>query len=173
MKNAPMRFCGLTFGHNPEKLVIEAYSNVFELMPPCCEPDSVYLGERRAVIKGEGELYGADCMEQFAALEAFHRSHAVGKLTLPHRKPIYACLKELELIAAPVDDVIRYRFVFTQAKSPRRASDSAEYCSVGSSGGSLWDIAYRYNTSVERLVELNPDISLIDSIAAGVRVRIC
>lgn len=173
MKYAPMRFCGLSLSHNPHKLKIESDSNIRELMPPCCEPDSVYLGLRRAVISGEGEIYGPDCMERYSQLEAFHRAHTPGMLTVPHRQPVYAYLKELELTAGPVGDVIGYRFVFTQAQSPRKESESPVYYSVRYPRESLWDIAYAFDTEVEKLIGLNPDIPYIDNIEYGSRVRIC
>ena len=173
MKNAPMRFGGMSLSHNPYKLTIECESNIIELKPPCCDADSVDLGGRISRISGEGELYGADCMKQFSALEALQREHIRAILSLPRRRPIYACLKELELIAEPVDNVLKYRFVFIQAQSPRKSERLGVYHTVIQNGESLWDISYAYKVPIERLIELNTAIPYIDSIDEGVKVRIC
>lgn len=173
MKNAPMRFGGMSLSHNPHKLIIERESNIVELSPPCCDADSVDLGGKISRISGEGELYGADCMKRFASLEALQRERVRAKLSLPRRRPIYAYLKELELIAEPVDNVLKYRFVFIQAQSPRKSERFAVYHTVTQAGESLWDIAYAYKTPIEKLIELNTAIPYIDSIDEGVKVRIC
>lgn len=172
MKNAPMRFGGLSLSHNPHTLKIEHSGNIRELMPPCCEPDSVYLGERISRVSGEGELYGEDCLERYSALEKLYRAHKLSKLVLPHMRPIYAYIKELELTAEPVDDVLRYRFVFTEAQSPRKCERLGVYHTVIGTED-LWDISYSYSVPIERLVELNTGIPYIDSIEEGTRVRIC
>ena len=173
MKNAPLRFGGLSLSHNPHKLSIKYSGNIRELTPPCCEPDSVYLGDRVSRVSGEGELFGGDCLEQFAVLEELRRSHTRAKLSLPRMRPFYAYLKELELIAGPVDNVLTYRFEFTRAQSPRRSGRLGVYHTVIEQGESLWDIAYSYSVPIERLIELNTGIPYIDSIDEGVKVRIC
>lgn len=173
MKNAPMRFGGLSLNHNPHKLVIGNNSNIRELMPPCCDADSVYLGERMKTVSGEGELYGADCLEQFAALDAMRKSYVCKKLSLPRLRPFYAFLQELEMTAQPVDGVLSYRFVFCQAQSPRKSVVSNEFYTVTDDGESLWDISYLFSVKPERLVELNPRIRYVDELSAGMRVRIC
>ncbi len=172
MKNAPMRFGGLSLSHNPHTLIIEHSGNIRELMPPCCEPDSVYLGERISRVSGEGEIYGEDCIERFAVLEKLYKVHIRSKLALPHMRPIYAYIKELELIAEPMDNVLRYRFVFTEAQSPRKSERLGVYHTVIGSE-SLWDISYSYGVPIERLIELNTGIPYIDDVSEGTRVRIC
>lgn len=173
MKNAPMRFDGMSLRHNPAALRIENRENIRELGSPCCEPDSVGLGIAMRRISGEGELYGADCIAQYRALEALHRSGRRAKLVLPHMPPLYAYLKELSLTAEPKEDVLSYRFTFIEAQSPRRARQGARYYLTLSQGESLWDIAYVTGTPVETLASLNPQIPYIDDLREGERVRLC
>ena len=173
MKNAPIRFCGYSLHHNPHKLTIENSGNVRELVTPCCQPDSVHLGLGLRRISGEGELYGTDCLAQYRALELLHRSQSLGKLVLPHMAPLYAYLKELRMSAEAQDDVIRFQFEFTEARSPREAQPSGEVYITAAPDESLWDIAYCSGVSVERLTQLNPQIAYIDCLDRGERVKLC
>ena len=173
MKNAPMRFDGLSLSHNPHKLLIENESRLRELTTVKRISRTEQLYRRPCVISGEGELYGADCLEQYIALERMYRSQKRGKLALPHLRPIYAYLKELSLLSEPHEDVLKYRFVFVEAQSPRlRIPEEAYYITV-SQGESLWDIGYRYGVGIDDLVRLNPQIPHIDELDAEERVRLC
>lgn len=173
MKNAPMRFCGLSLHHNPGTLSVSESGNIRELISPCCDPDSTGLGLRVTVVSGEGEFYGTDCLEQYRQLEALQKAQKRGKLMLPRRDALYAFLKELSLTAPPLENVVRYRFKFVGAKSSRASGSCPEVYYTRSDGESLWDIGYRFGIGVERLVELNPHIAHIDDLSENERVRLC
>ncbi len=173
MKNAPLRFCGLSLRHNPEKLVIDEKDRIHTYLSPCCDADSDSLYRELCRVTGEGEFCGEDCMEQYKALERLQLSRRRGKLILPGRTPIYAYLKELSLIAKPVDNVLSYRFVLIQAKSPRQHTLGTPDDYIADEGDSLWDIADAYAVPIEKLVALNPQIALIDELSAGERVKLC
>ncbi len=171
MKFAPMRFCGLSLHHNPHTLKIESRGNLRELVSPCCTPDSESLGRRLRVITGEGELYGEDCREQYRGLEELLMEQKRGKLLLPHRQPMYAYLRELSLTAEPMENILRYRFVFLEAQNPMSDGNVDYY--IADEGDSLWDIGYRFGIAVATLVALNPQIPYIDNLKEKERVRLC
>lgn len=173
MKNAPMRFDGLSLRHNPETLSVSGKSAVKEYASPCCDTDSDSLYKEPLCISGEGELSGADCIDQYIALKELQRTRKPAKLVLPRMEPLYAYLKELSLTAKRVDNVLSYRFVFVEAKSPRQHTAGTDSPYIASQGESLWDIAYAKDISVEQLVALNPQIPLINSLSAGERVKLC
>lgn len=173
MKLAPMRFCGMSMRHNPEKLSISGKSRVQEYLSPWCEADSDYLGRELYRISGEGVLFGADCIEQYQRLEACRLNRTPSKLVLPKMQPLYAFLAELSLSAEPKDDILRYRFVFIESKSPYGSMPQERFYVTVSQGESLWNIAYLFDQPIETLTALNPQIPLIDDINEGERVRIC
>ena len=173
MRLAPMRFCGMSMRHNPEKLSINGKTRVQEYLSPCCEANSELLGRELYHITGEGALFGADCIEQYQRLETLSLNRTPSKLILPKMQPIYAYLKELSLSAEPKDDILRYRFVFIETKSPYKALPQKQFYVTVSQGESLWDIAYVYDKPIETLTALNPQIPLIDEINEGERVRLC
>lgn len=173
MKNAPMRFDGLSLHHNPQKLVIENDSRVRELVTSGRTSHTDYLHRKPCVISGEGELYGTDCLEQYLVLEELHRSQRCGKLALPHMQPMYAFLKELRLLSEPQENVLTYRFVFLQAHSFRLHKPASSYYFTLSAGESLWDIGWRFGVGIDDLVRLNPQIPHIDALEENERVRLC
>ena len=128
MKLAPMRFGGVSMRHNPEKLHISDKNRLQEYLSPCCEADSQVLGRELCRVSGEGVLFGTDCIEQYHTLEMLQRNHTPAKLVLPKMQPLYAYLKELSVSAEPQDDVLHYRFVFCETKSPRKATGRAVLC---------------------------------------------
>ena len=173
MKNVPMRFCGYTFGHNPAKLKIDDTGSVASILPPFHEPDSVLLGRKPRVIRGEGELYGADCIGQYAQLYALYAQGRSGLLSLPHMTPMTAYLRELSLTADPREDILGFSFTFIEAKGDAAAIDAEPFYTVSAQGESLWDIAYAKGKDINTLVELNPQIRYIDALSAGEKVRLC
>ncbi len=174
MKLAPMRFGGVSMRHNPEKLSISDKNRLQEYLSPCCEADSRILGRELCRVSGEGVLFGADCLAQYCMLKKLQRDHTPSKLVLPKMQPLYAYLKELSLSAEPQEDILHYRFVFCETKSPRIATAQGDqYYVTLSQGENLWDIAYRFGRPIEALTALNPQIPLIDEISEGERVRLC
>ena len=172
MKNAPLRFDGMSLHHNPHKLHIENRHHIRSLSTPTAACDSLYLNRKPCVISGEGELYGADCLMQYQALYRLYRSRKRAKLALPQLPTMYAYLRELQLLAEPEENVLTYRFVFAEAQSPRLHEPSAEYY-FAEEGESLWNIAYSCGVAIDALVRLNPQIPHIDDLAAGERVKLC
>lgn len=173
MKNAAMRFCGYSLRHNPATLRIDCAENIRELGSPCCAPKSACLGNRLRHIVGEGELYGADCIEQFRALEKLCANGEEGLLSLPKMPSIHAYLKELRMLAEPKEDMLKYRFEFVESRRSENKTPDAAYYMTVVPNESLWDIAYRYKMPIETLVHLNPQIRYIDWLEEGERVRLC
>jgi hypothetical protein len=173
MKNAKMRFCGYAFEHNPAKLMIADAARIRALLPPGSLPDSISLGRGLRIVKGEGELAGADCLARYERLRALYERGEKGILALPGLKAMTACLSALSLTAEPTEDVIGYRFTFTEARGDGAAVSGADTYTVRADGESLWDIAYAYGIGIDELVRLNPQIALIGSLSENERVRLC
>ena len=173
MKNAPMRFAGMSLHHNPYQLNISCSENLSELISPCREPDSLSLGAKLFRISGEGELYGTDCLLQYQKLDEFRRTHRRGKLVLPRMEPMYAYLRELSVKAQPQSDVLVYKFVFSQAQSDRMNPRHQRFYLTDEAGESLWEISRAFSADIGKLIELNPSVRDIDALSAGTRVRLC
>ena len=173
MKNVPMRFCGYTLHHNPSNLKVESFSSVHELYSPCCKPESIHLGNRLRRIRGEGELYGADCIAQFRRLHTLYEQQEKGLLSLPHMPSMTAYLRELDMIAEPKENVLGYRFEFVEAHPHAEGAYDAQVHVTLVEGESLWDISHHYGVPIDELVRLNPQVRYIDMLDEGERVRLC
>lgn len=173
MKNAKMRFCGYTFEHNPSKLKIADSARLRAILPPGSLPDSVVPGRGLRIVKGEGELAGADCLVRYERLRALYERGEKGILALPGVKAMTAYLSELSVTAEPLEDVIGYRFTFTEARGEGSAVSGADVYTVSEDGESLWDIAYANGIGIDELVRLNPQIPFIGSLDENEKVRLC
>ena len=173
MKNVPMRFAGCTFRHNPSKLRIEDAALMDAPQSPFAPPDSFRLGRKARIIRGEGELYGADCITQYRGLCALFERGERGLLSLPQLPPMTAYLSELRLEAEPREDVLSFAFAFVEALGATRGVSADSVIVTAQSGESLWDVAYAHGLSIDEAVRLNPQIEDIASLRAGEAVRLC
>ena len=162
MKLVAMRFDGVVWHHNPRRITFESEENVRVLaavQPPEVVQQS---GRKNVVIDGEGELYGADCLEQFDRLLSLFRRGREGTLSLPGFKPVM-------LLAQPSPDVLTYRFRFREVRG--QATDKPQ--SVVTQGESLWHISYRFDLPIDALVRLNPQVKRPDVVAEGTVIALC
>ncbi len=164
MKLAPMRFDGFSWRHNPREIRFECEKQVCEKLTTDGGSLVSELGGKAMVIRGEGELYGSDCAEQFAALLDLYKSSGEGVLVIDRLLPIRAVFEELRLLGQPREDVLTYSFVFREA-APR--SREAESSCAARPGETLWDISYRFKIPIDTLVRLNPGIRRPDDELDG------
>lgn len=171
MNLVPMRFGGVSWRHNPREIRFAAEKNVRELVSPFALPAVQDVGRRCMTVRGEGELYGADCLEQFERLLALFRREGTDVLSIAGIKPFYAVFEELAVVGEPKPDVLTYRFVFREA--PRESGEDKPTVHTAAQGESLWDISYRCGVGIDALVALNPQVKRPDEVAAGEEVRLC
>ena len=88
MKLVPMRFKGVQWHHNPKELVFECDKAVKELNSPNGTSYIQNMGRKNMLISGTGELYGADCLEQFDRLLSLFREGGQGVLAIPKITPV-------------------------------------------------------------------------------------
>lgn len=133
------------------------------------------MGKGIQVLTGEGEFYGAGAYETMGALLRVFEDGGAGILVHPVIRMKRALFQELELLQEPREDYVRYRFSFwedgsgvevLQQKSGSSGSHSVQ------AGESLWQIAERYNTTVEELLNANHWIKNPNVLTAGKRVVI-
>lgn len=159
MKMALTRFCGYTFSHNPSKLKVYNSKNISEQALPLAKNIIQDLGDKACVIEGEGEFCGETCFDQYQNLLWLFNHKKTGLLSLPSISTITANFTYLSLIGEPKDNVIAYKFIFIEdtlkTVKENETKPSRHTVNVNET---LWDIAYKYNIKIEKLLELNPDI---------------
>lgn len=170
MKPIPMRFKGVTWRHNPRELTFESEKQINELHAPYAGCTVQDTGRRGMCVKGEGELFGADCLEQFRALLALFREGGSGVLSIENVKPFHAVFESLTLIGKPKPDVLTYRFLFREVMSE---ADNVPHTYTPGENENLWDVSYRFGIGIDALMALNPQVKRPDILTEGEVVRLC
>ena len=171
MKLIPMKFGGVVWHHNPREITFECEKNVNELLSPFESSAIQETGRRNMIIKGEGELYGEDCLEQFARLFELFKKSGQGVLAIPQISPVYAVFESLRIIGQPRPDVLTYSFVFREVMQSQSEDKPVNY--VVGEDESLWDVSYKFGISIDKLVELNPQFKRPDIVNEGEVIRLC
>ena len=168
MKLQPMKYKGFSWPHNPETLTISRQREIKELKLPFSGGMTLDYGAEKRVIEGEGEFYGADCMEQFQKLSAVLEEEGSGILTLPNLPPFPARFVSLRMVGGAQPDLIRYRFVFREDGKSAAQGAAARYRSYQSAQGeNLWAVAALFSTTVEELLALNPFLKWPNCLREG------
>lgn len=171
MNLVPMRFKGVSWRHNPREITFTCEKAVHETLAPFQKAYIQNTGRKNMVIRGEGELYGADCTEQFAALFALYRSGGSGVLAIPKLGTLRAEFESLKIKGRPRPDVLTYSFVFREVTE--HAHDDKPTSYTPENGETLWDVSYRFDIVIDRLIALNPWVKRPDEALDGRAVSLC
>lgn len=165
-----MRFCGVQWHHNPRRISFECEKNINELQSVSGRALVQNCGRKNMLIKGEGELYGADCMQQFERLFELFKTSGAGILSVSGISPVYAVFEELKIAGMPKPDILTYGFVFREIMQKKHAGKPVSH--IARDGENLWDISEKYGISIDTLVTLNPQIRRPDIVDEGEAVRL-
>ena len=171
MSLSTMRFKGEQWRHNPREITFESDKFLSEYGSPggCSYIQSTCRKNMR--IKGSGELYGADCLEQFARLYRLFKEGGSGVLSIEGIGSLYAVFESLSVTGKPKPDILEYSFVFREVMEKKRRTLPAEH--TAQNGENLWDISYRFGIPVETLLQLNPSVKRPDIIEDGQVIALC
>lgn len=173
MNGIKMQFKDYVFSHNPSKFEIINDRRLTQYISPLVCDVVQDLGLRARIVKGSGEFFGTDCMEQFMKLYSLYRKSGSGKLILPTGTNFYAYFKELELVGEAGPFSIKYSFCFLEdtMRKDEVKSSSNQFHRVAE-GETAWHIAALYKTDINTLLALNPSISSPNHINAGDVIRV-
>ena len=166
-----MRYKGVQWRHNPREISFVCDKFVTETGTPNGTAAIQSTGRKNLRVKGKGELYGADCMEQFEQLFALFREGGVGILSVAKLSPLYAVFESLTVTGKPKPDVLTYEFTFREVMEKKRADKAVRY--VAGENERLWDVSYRFNVPVETLLSLNTWVKRPDLPLNGRAVVLC
>lgn len=186
---APMRFKAYTWPHNPETYSVSYERRMAAQNAPFGKWVMQELGAGYRVMRGEGVFTGPDAYQEFRKLAAVFAQEGPGLLVHPVWQAARAYFVTLELTEEPLPDYVRYRFAFwedggtvaaaaaavsTGTGREERAADETEAAVwyTVKREDTLWAIAGRYDVSLRRLIELNPQIKNPNLIYAGNQVRV-
>jgi hypothetical protein len=171
MKLLPMRFMGYEWHHNPREITFECEKTINENLVPMSDSEIQDTGRKNMLIKGVGELYGSDCLEQFEALLSLFKKGGTGVLSVEELEPVFAVFESVKLLGTPREDVLTYSFVFREVMSEKEKAVPCRH--IAGNGETLWDISYKYGIVIDELVRLNPQVRRPDILTEGEEVRLC
>jgi len=190
-----MRYKTYTWPHNPRIYTIDFSRCLVQNKVPFGLYHLQDLGRQRRIMRGEGEFAGPEAYRKFGELANVFYSEGPGLLIHPLWQISNAYFVELSLKQEPRPDYVSYSFTFwedlgyydVKLKQVAQAKNSSTTATTKANtsgltgakvkyrvmkGDTLWDLARRYGTTVEQLVELNPQIKNPSHITVGQEVRI-
>lgn len=186
MNLSPMRYKDYVWPHNPRVYTIDYEREMVQSKVPYGLYHLQDLGRSCRVMRGEGEFAGPDAYAQFGALANVFYSPGAGPLVHPLWQAANAYFVELSLKQEPRPDYVSYSFVFwedleyysdtvekqsnTERESQSGGSDKLVYTVV--KGDTLWAIAKKYGITVDRILQMNPQIKNPNLIRVGQEVRV-
>jgi Predicted glycosyl hydrolase len=172
VKLKPMSYKSYVWPMNPETLRVEYARNLREVRLPFSGSILQDLGSGARVVTGSGRFTGSGCLEEFARLEALFAQDGSGALQLPGAQSFSAAFASLKMTGEARPDSVAYEFVFLEdggsdAVTGGSVSGGVYVCAGGET---LWAVANRYGTTVDRLRALNPMIQWPNALQAGLKV---
>lgn len=159
MKLIPMKYKDYVWPHNPRELSMTTLKNLKEMIIPFNGSIFQNFGREKRIVRGIGEFFGQDCIEQFNELFEVFKRKSSGFLSIPDVPPFWAEFKYLEMKVQTKPNVIEYSFEFWEDMN--KTTENTFYLKdshIVQSGETLWDIAYKYDVSIDSLLELNKNI---------------
>ncbi len=160
--------------NEPKTLKISLVNDSKTYILPEIGPTRKKTGFTYKIIEGTGEFFGPRCYENFQELSLIFNDSSPGKLVIPNFPPMEAFFDELSLVSETSPEIISYKFKFTE--EPLYFCDQQElnkpnYYNV-EKNENLWDIANKFNVSIDTLLKNNPEISNPYDIMQNLKVRI-
>lgn len=175
-----MRYKSFTWPNNPKTYTISCERQTAVHKIPMGSFAVQDLGRTCTVLRGEGEFYGAGAYENYLRLLAVFQSDGAGALLHPMWQSAGAWFTRLSLTQEPREDYVAYSFEFCEASQneagtvsdARSAADGRKRYHVMQSGQTLWHVCSSYGIEMEKLLEMNPQISNPNEVSDGERVRL-
>lgn len=171
--NVNLRFAGVTMSHNPKTLKITQSKKINSVGLVGGEKRLDSVSDNISKISGTGEIYGSNCFSVYEELMKLCFTNKAGVLSVPKLGTFRAVLEDVSVLAEPRENFLSVAFVFRMVSctdAPKKIMPEQFIKPVG--GESLWDIAYRYDVPIEKLVVLNPHIRKIFNLIGCGTVRL-
>ncbi len=171
--NVNLRFSGVEMSHNPKTLKITRSKKVESVGLVGGKNRLRSISDNISKISGTGEIYGLNCFSVYEELMRLCFTNRAGVLSVPKLGTFRAVLEDISVLAEPRENFLSVAFVFRMVSGtddPKKIMPEQFVEPIG--GESLWDISYRYNVPIEKLVLLNPQIRRLFNLNGCGKVRL-
>ncbi|MBR5261742.1 MAG: LysM peptidoglycan-binding domain-containing protein [Oscillospiraceae bacterium] len=187
-----MKFKDYVWPHNPKVYEIRFKKDIVSHRVPFGLYVLQNTGRSHRVLRGEGEFSGEGAYMQFRELGNVFYDSTPGTLVHPLWMTTKAYFASLELVQEPREDYVKYSFEFwecydgydtafkrisvnnddeTSEQESRPAVAEPKYYTV-KNGDTMSGIAMTHSMTLEKLIELNPQVSNINLIHTGQQLRV-
>ena len=175
MNLQPMRFKDYVWPHNPRVYEISFKKDLVAHKVPYGLYTLQAWGRQHRVLRGEGEFSGEGAYSQFKKLASVFYSNEPGVLVHPLWDTTMAYFAALELRQEPTENYVKYAFEFWECyegydrglKEVSSEESGGDIFHEVSDGETIWDIASKYEVSVEEIVAHNPQVKNVANLGYG------
>ena len=172
-----MRLEGMEYGSykwkfNPKKIEVTQERNIKEQIIPFFGNVFQDYGRKKKIVKGYGEFFGDDAIEQYNELYKVFELGSVEYLKVPKLTPFLAAFVSLSLVGESTPGFVKYEFEFWENVAEQNNNNllvSVNYHII-KQGDTLWSIANLYSVSVNKLLNKNPQIKRPEELKVGQKV---
>ena len=131
------------------------------------------IGCQRRTVSGKGSFLGKGAAATFERLAAVFREGASQVLCIPEVAPFRAVFVSLQMLGEARPNAVVYRFLFLEDEEAVEDDGilrPESYLCV--EGDTLWHVANRFSTTVDRLRQCNPQIQWPNRLPEGMEVQL-
>ena len=154
MNSVKMSYGGFTFNANPSSIKTELSKEIVSAVIPFKKSKTGVISKKPATVSGSGSFCGSGAREQAQRLLAVYKKEGADYLFTPVSEPVKAFFTSLVFSVNADKERIDYTFTFTQEESAEKGVCDFGY-TVAEKGENLFDISFRTETPLERIVDLN------------------
>lgn len=172
MKNVPIKFCDFEFSVNPQSMEIisdSKYSKTQLANQNYCIDNFL---TQPSVISGIGSFVGDNANDEFISLFEIFKQGKVGTLQFSGMRPINCIMTKLNKKLESFENVVSYEFEFLEVPRNKDNLDGQGKVYTIQDGETLWNVAVKFDISIEKIMKLNPEISSPFNVKLGDKVNI-
>lgn len=163
-----MSYKGISFDVNPSSIRIDYSKKIATKTSLFSTSNAQEVSIEPTRITGSGRLVGSNARELAASLSRLFRSQGSGYLFVPDGVPVKAFFKSLNISYDSKESSVSYTFEFVEDYNGKKVEHGFGY-TFAKSGESLYDIAYRTETDLDKLFS-NNDFCDMFSVKEGDKV---
>lgn len=173
LEGRAMRFGSFVWKRNPETLRVEDERTVKRLTLPQKGETLQDLGRRRRAVSGKGTFLGRDATAEFERLATLFRTGGSQVLCIPGAAPFRAVFASLQMLGEARPNAVDYSFQFLEDEEAVWDDGILQKRSaICTAGETLWHVANRFSTTVDRLRQCNPQIEWPNRLEEGMEVAL-
>ena len=178
-----MRYKDFVWPNNPRTYTLACKRQTAAQMMPMQGFAVQDLGRGYAILRGEGEFFGAGAYDQFKRLLEVFEQDGAGVLIHPAWQSSKALFTSLKLTQEPRENYVAYSFEFCEERPGGLGSDGQQLTNMSGlqergvyhpmgAEETAWSVVRKYLLTMTEFLRMNPEIDNPNHVQPGQKVRI-